>query len=123
MRILHSQGFETKNIFHYFALSYQLRRAFYFISNSLVGSSPCMKKLKKHLWYNIFTYNFDLYNKFLWNKMEDFSTLLLGDTGTGKGTAAKAIGRSEYIPFDEKKQCLYSKLHPGLFFTESFPIS
>ncbi|WP_304511442.1 sigma-54-dependent transcriptional regulator [Desulfobacula sp.] len=108
--MLHTKGFSAKTIPHYFALSYQIRRAFYFISNSLVGSSPCMKKLKKHLWYNVFTYNFDLYNKFLWNKMEDFSTLLLGETGTGKGTAAKAIGRSGYIPFDEKKQC----------FTQSF---
>ncbi len=105
MGMLHKKGFDDKSISHYFALSYQLRRAFYFISNSLVGSSPCMKKLKKHLWYNVFTYNIDLYNKFLWNKMEDFSTLLLGETGTGKGTAAKAIGRSGYIPFDEKKQC------------------
>ena len=103
MHILHTKGFDDKSISHYFALSYQLRRAFYFISNALVGSSPCMKKLKKHLWYNVFTYNIDLYNKFLWNKMEDFSTLLLGETGTGKGTAAKAIGRSGYIPFDEKK--------------------
>lgn len=110
MHMLHKKGFEDKTIAHYFALSYQLRRAFYFISNSLVGSSPCMKKLKKHLWYNVFTYNIDLYNRFLWNKMEDFSTLLLGETGTGKGTAAKAIGRSGYIPFDEKKQC----------FTQSF---
>jgi len=110
MHILHQKGFGDHNISHYFALSYQLRRAFYFISNSLVGSSECMKTLKKHLWYNVFTYNFDLYNKFLWNKMEDFSTLLLGETGTGKGTAAKAIGRSGYIPFDEKKQC----------FTQSF---
>lgn len=105
MHMLHAKGFDDKSISHYFALSYQLRRAFYFISNSLVGSSPCMKKLKKHLWYNVFTYNIDLYNKFLWNKMEDFSTLLLGETGTGKGTAAKAIGRSGYIPFDEKNQC------------------
>ncbi|MBC2702983.1 sigma 54-interacting transcriptional regulator [Desulfobacula sp.] len=110
MHMLHTKGFAAKSIPHYFALSYQLRRAFYFISTSLVGSSPCMKKLKKHLWYNVFTYNFDLYNKFLWNKMEDFSTLLLGETGTGKGTAAKAIGGSGYIPFDEKKQC----------FTQSF---
>ena len=110
MHMLHTKGFEDQSIPHYFSLSYQLRRAFYFISNSLVGSSPCMQKLKKHLWYNVFTYNIELYNKFLWNKMEDFSTLLLGETGTGKGTAAKAIGRSGYIPFDTKK----------LSFTQSF---
>ncbi len=110
MHMLHTKGFDDNSIPHYFSLSYQLRRAFYFISNSLVGSSPCMKKLKKHLWYNVFTYNIGLYNKFLWNKMEDFSTLLLGETGTGKGTAAKAIGSSGYIPFDEKKRC----------FTQSF---
>lgn len=110
MQMLHDKGFDDSAISHYFALSFQLRRAFYFISNSLVGTSPCMKTLKKDLWYNVFTYNIDLYDKFLWNKMEDFSTLLLGETGTGKGTAAKAIGRSGYIPFDEKKQ----------IFTQSF---
>lgn len=105
MHLLHIKGFDNKSIIHYFALSYQLRRAFYFISHSLVGSSPCMQNFKKHLWNNVFTYNIDLYRKFLWNKMEDFSTLLLGETGTGKGTAAKAIGRSGYIPFNEKKEC------------------
>ena len=110
MGMLHDRGFDDKSNLHYFALSYQLRRAFYFISNSLVGSSPSMQTLKKHLWYNVFTYNIELYKDFLWNKMEDFSTLLLGETGTGKGTAAKAIGWSGYIPFDEKTQS----------FTESF---
>ena len=105
MNMLHVKGLDDKITVHYFALSYQLRRAFYFISNSLVGSSPCMQDLKKHLWNNVFTHNMDLYSEFLWDKMEDFSTLLLGETGTGKGTVAKAIGRSGYIPFDNKKQC------------------
>lgn len=100
-----AKGFDGNTFYHYFALSFQLRRAFYFISKSLVGVSPCMRNLKKHLWYNVFTYNIELYDKHLWNRMEDFSTLLLGETGTGKGTAAKAIGRSGFIPFDPRKGC------------------
>ncbi len=105
MAMLHQRGIPEKKNLHYFAFSFQLRRAFFFISNSLVGTSPCMKELKRNLWNNVFTNNIELYDKVLWNRMEDFSTLILGETGTGKGTAAMAIGRSGFIPFDEKKSC------------------
>jgi DNA-binding NtrC family response regulator len=103
--MMEEKGFSTSRFYHYFALSFQLRRAFYFISNTLVGASPCMTTFKKHLWYNVFTYNIGLYDQHLWNRMEDFSTLLLGETGTGKGTAARAIGMSGFIPFDRKQRC------------------
>ncbi len=103
MSMLYKRGIPEDNILHYFNLSYQLRRAFFFISHSLVGKSPCMREVRYNLWNNVFTHNIDLYDKLLWNKMEDFSTLILGETGTGKGTAAMAIGRSGYIPFNKKK--------------------
>lgn len=104
MEMLHRRGFDESSFLHYFAFSFQLRRAFFFISHFLVGSSPCMRELKRNLWNNVFTHNIALYDKFLWNRMEDFSTLIVGETGTGKGTAAMAIGRSGYIPFDEKQR-------------------
>ena len=105
MEALHQRGFPENCHEHYFAFSFQLRRAFFFISNSLVGTSPCMKELKRKLWNNVFTSNIEWYDKHLWNRMEDFSTLILGETGTGKGTAAMAVGRSGFIPFDSKKGC------------------
>ncbi len=100
---LQSRGFSEEECLRYLTLFFQLSRAFYFISSALVGDSPSMKKLRLALWNNVFTYDIGLYDQHLWNRMEDFSTLLLGETGTGKGSAAAAIGRSGFIPFDPKK--------------------
>jgi hypothetical protein len=102
--LIMSRGFGEEDARRYFAFFFQLRRAFYFIRESLAGSCPCIRRLREKLWNNVFTSNMRWYESLLWNRMEDFSTLLLGETGTGKGASAISIGRSGYIPFDGKAQ-------------------
>jgi sigma-54 dependent transcriptional regulator, flagellar regulatory protein len=92
-------GFSESEAVRYFSLFYQLRRGFYFIHRLLAGECESMRRLRESLWNNLFTHDMRGFNAALWNRMEDFSTLLLGETGTGKGSAAAAIGRSGYIPY------------------------
>jgi hypothetical protein len=112
--LLSRRGFTTEEALRFFAFFYQLRRSYYFIHHSLSGQTPSMRELHCRLWSNLFTFNAHWYEDFLWNRMEDFSTLLLGETGTGKGAAAAAIGRSGFIPFDEKRGCFVES------FTQNF---
>jgi transcriptional regulator with AAA-type ATPase domain len=98
----------------YFALFFQLRRAFHFIVRSLAGDCESMRKLRRALWDNVFTHDMRTFEGGLWDRMEDFSTLLLGETGTGKGAAAAAIGRSEFIPYLPQQNRFSAN------FTESF---
>jgi len=92
-------GLPEERALRIFAFFFQLRRAFYFIERSLAGECESMRRLREALWNNVFTHDMRGYEVGLWNRMEDFSTLLLGETGTGKGSAAAAIGRSEFIPY------------------------
>ncbi|WP_035236565.1 sigma 54-interacting transcriptional regulator [Desulfobacter vibrioformis] len=101
--LLRGWGFGIDESRRFIALAYQFRRAYYFIFRHLVGRSSCMQQLRRDLWQNVFTHDILMYDQYLWNRMENFSTLLFGETGTGKGTAALAMGRSGYIPFDEKE--------------------
>jgi len=104
LSLLTKRGFSSVMANRYFSLFYQIRRAFYFIDRGLIGQSRLMRELRMNLWNNIFTHDISYYERYMWDKMEDFSTLLLGPTGCGKGAAAAAIGRSGFIGFDEKGQ-------------------
>lgn len=102
LALLASRGIAQEKILPYFAVFYQLRRAHYFIHHRIVGSSPCMRRLRMSLWNNVFTHDLAQYERFLAARMEDYSTMLIGETGTGKGTAAVAIGCSGFIPYDDR---------------------
>ncbi len=97
------RGFKPKEAERYLAIFFQFRRAYYFVAHELVGNSDAMKDLRRHLWNNVVTHDIRWYSRYLVTRMEDFSTLLLGETGTGKGAAARAIGFAGFIPFDANK--------------------
>ncbi len=100
---LRERGFAYEQATRLFSLFYQIRRAFHFIDQGLLGTCASMRRLREQLWNTIFTQDMERYEEVLWDRMEDFSILLLGPTGAGKGAAASAVGRSGYIPFDERK--------------------
>jgi transcriptional regulator with PAS, ATPase and Fis domain len=92
-------GFSEAEALRFFALYFQLRRAFYFIWRSLAGQCESMRRLRESLWNNVVTHDMRSFKDELWNRMEDFSTLMFGETGTGKGQAAAVVGRSQFIPY------------------------
>ena len=107
-------GFAAERAARYYSLFFQLRRGFYFILRSLAGDCESMHRLREALWNNIFTHDMRGFETALWNRMEDFSTLVLGETGSGKGAVAAAIGRSGYIPYDTARRRFAAN------FTETF---
>jgi sigma-54 dependent transcriptional regulator, flagellar regulatory protein len=92
-------GLPAERAARYLAMFFQMRRAYYFIARALAGECESMRRLREALWNNVFTHDMRGYDAALCGRMEDFATVLLGETGTGKGQAAAAIGRSEFIPY------------------------
>ena len=102
LRRLASRGVAQETSLRMLALIWQMRRAYYFLTDGLTGISPSMRRLREAVWNDVFTNDFGRYERMLWDRLEDFSVILRGETGSGKGQAAAAIGRSGYVPFDPR---------------------
>ncbi|HEV8604589.1 MAG TPA: sigma 54-interacting transcriptional regulator [Tepidisphaeraceae bacterium] len=89
---------------HLFASFFQVRRAFHYIFRHIVGGSMPAAQLRAAVWHSVFTGDMLRYLRILYDHMGDFTTLIVGPSGTGKELVARAIGLSRYIPFDPKTQ-------------------
>ncbi|EDY80715.1 Sigma-54 interaction domain family [Verrucomicrobiia bacterium DG1235] len=86
----------------YFALYFQLRRAWLNIYRYLVGGSPAICALRGRIWSSCFTHDMRRYQRSLYNRMSDIVTLITGPSGSGKELVARAVGMSRFVPFDLK---------------------
>ncbi|MBK1876647.1 sigma-54-dependent transcriptional regulator [Pelagicoccus mobilis] len=86
----------------YFALYFQLRRAWLNIYRYLVGGSEAICALRARIWNSCFTHDMRRYQRSLYNRMGDSVTLITGPSGTGKELVARAVGMSRFVPFDLK---------------------
>ncbi len=114
LALLRSWGFSAQEATRYFGLFYQLRRAYTFIDHALIGLSPCMSDLRRALWNNVFGRDMRVYERDLWNRMEDFSTLLLGETGSGKGFGGDGHRPFGLHPLRSRRQTVPPQLHRHL---------
>jgi DNA-binding NtrC family response regulator len=83
-----------------FAIFFQMRRAFVQIYDHIIGGSKPAARLRAAIWDSVFTHDLHRYYKSLYLRMRDFPTLITGQSGTGKELVARALGRSQFIPFD-----------------------
>lgn len=98
---------------HLFALLFQLRRAFERIHQTIIGAGGPARVLRARLWQSVFSYDMRRYERTLFDRMHEMPTLILGPSGTGKELAARAIGMSRYLPFNDKSECFVEEVAEG----------
>jgi len=89
---------------HLFACLCQVRRAFRFIFDCILGESAPAGQLREMVWQSIFTHNMRRYRRALYSQMCELATLVTGPSGTGKELVARAVALSQYIPFDTERE-------------------
>ena len=67
-------------------------------------------RLRASAWQSVFTKDMHRYLRFMYERMADFTTLIVGASGTGKELVARAIGLSRYIPFSAALKRLIQRM-------------
>jgi transcriptional regulator with PAS, ATPase and Fis domain len=93
---------------HVFAGIDQVHRAFQNIFQNIIGRSMATARLRAAVWQSIFTHDIRRYRRTLFQQMSRITTLIIGPSGTGKELVARAIGKSQYKPFDSRKSSFVS---------------
>ena len=91
----------SQSAVHLFAILCQVHRAFFNIYTFIVGESLPSIELRGKVWQSIFSHDMGRYRRSLFQRMSGLASLITGPSGTGKELVARAIGLSQFVPFDE----------------------
>lgn len=86
---------------HLYACFFQVLRAYLNISQTLIGTSEAITRLRSRIWQSIFTHDMERFQRCLYNRTADITTLITGPSGSGKELVARAIGLSRFVPYQK----------------------